>query len=103
MRMRRRENRRRFRGKGAPAQQACGCNVPVAPAPSLADVLKASEHDDEDAAVAPRMVDQPLLDAWPAGYQNGGFRVVDGGVLLSAKGMPTLFLREAEKLVAAAE
>jgi hypothetical protein len=50
-----------------------------------------------------RMVDQPLLEKWPAGYENGGFRVVDGGVLLSAKGMPTLFLREAEKLPAAAE
>jgi hypothetical protein len=33
------------------------------------------------------------------GYQNGGFRVVDGGVLLSANGMPMLFLREAEKRI----
>jgi hypothetical protein len=72
-------------------------------APSVADVLKTSEHDDEDAPVAPRMVYQPLLEKWPAGYENGGFRVVDGGVLLSAKGMPTLFLREAGKLAAAAE
>jgi hypothetical protein len=72
-------------------------------APSLADVLKASEHDDEDAAVVPRMVDQPLLEKWSAGYENGGFRVVDGGALLSVKGMPTLFLSEAEKLAAAAE
>jgi hypothetical protein len=43
------------------------------------------------------------LEKWPAGYENGGFRVVDGGALLSAKGMPTLFLREAEMLAAAAE
>jgi hypothetical protein len=49
------------------------------------------------------MVDQPLLEKWPAGYENGGFRVVEGGVLLSAKGMPTLFLREVETLAAAAE
>jgi hypothetical protein len=72
-------------------------------APSLADVLKAPEPEDEDAPMAPRMVDQPLLEKWPAGYENGGFRVVPGGALLSAKGMPTLFLREAEKLAAAAE
>jgi hypothetical protein len=67
-------------------------------APSLA-----SGHEDEDAPAAPRMVDQPLLEKWPAGYENGGFRVVDGGVLLSAKGMRTLFLSEAGKLPAAAE
>jgi hypothetical protein len=72
-------------------------------APSLADVLKASEHEDEDATVTARMVDQPLLEKWPAGYENGGCRVVDGGALVSAKGMPTLFLREAERLAAAAE
>ena len=38
--------------------------------------------------------DEPLLKAWPAGYEQGTFRVVDGGVLLTAKGMPTLFLKE---------
>jgi hypothetical protein len=65
--------------------------------------MKAPEHADEDAIVAPRMVDQPLLEKWPAGYENGGFRVVPGGAFLSAKGMPTLFLREREKLPAAAE
>ena len=35
--------------------------------------------------------DRTLVKAWPAGYENCTFRVVDGGVLLSAKGMPTLF------------
>jgi hypothetical protein len=37
---------------------------------------------------------EPLLKAWPAGYEQGAFRVVSGGVLLSAKGMPTLFIKE---------
>jgi hypothetical protein len=38
--------------------------------------------------------DRTLVKAWPAGYENCTFRVVDGGVLLSAKGMPTLFIQE---------
>jgi hypothetical protein len=97
MRRRRRGIRRKITSPSTESAQA------LDHAPSLADVLKASEHEDEDAAVAPRMVDRPLLEKWPAGYENGGFRVVDGGALLSAKGMPTLFLREAEKLAAAAE
>jgi hypothetical protein len=85
----------------------CRESVPVinesaARAPSLADVLRVEEHDDA-TLVTLRAIDRPLLHAWPAGYQNGGFRVVDGGALLSTKGMPTLFLREAEKLAAAAE
>jgi hypothetical protein len=103
MRPRRRENRRRFRREGAPSQQGCERNGSAAHAPSLADVLREPGHDDEDAPMALRMVDRPLLTAWPAGYENGGFRVVAGGVMLSAKGMPTLFLREAGKLAAAAE
>jgi hypothetical protein len=77
------------------------CIVAAPDGKRIAFCLKASEHDDEDAPVAPRMVDQSLLEKWPAGYES--FRVVPGGVLLSAKGMPTLFLREAEKLPAAAE
>jgi hypothetical protein len=37
---------------------------------------------------------QPLLDAWPAGYERGSFRIVSGGVLLSAEGMPTLRIED---------
>jgi hypothetical protein len=48
------------------------------------------------------MIDQPLLKAWPAGYRNGRFQITDGGVLLSANGMPTLFIQEAEKAKALA-
>jgi hypothetical protein len=106
MRIRRRENRRRFRGKGTPPQRGSERferNGSAAPAPTLSDVLREPGHDDGAILEAPRMIDRPLLTAWPAGYQNGGFRVVDVGVLLSARGMPTLFLREAEKLAAAAE
>jgi hypothetical protein len=96
-----RKRRRGIRRKVTPPSRA---DIPALDhAPSLADVLKASEHEDEYAPVAPRMVDQPLLEKWPAGYENDGSRVVDGGVILSAKGMPTLFLSEAEKLPAAAE
>jgi hypothetical protein len=103
MRPRRRDNRRRFRREGTPPQQASERNGSATRAPSLADVLEASDHDSGTAPVTPRTVDRPLLTTWPAGYQNGGFRVVDGGVLLSAKGMPTLFLRESGNLAAAAE
>jgi hypothetical protein len=106
MRLKPKEHHMRKRRRG-PRRKIASPSTASAPAfdhaPSLGDVLKAPEHEDEDPPVASRMVDQPLLEKWPAGYENGGFRVVDGGVLLSAKGMPTLFLREAENLAAAAE
>jgi hypothetical protein len=38
----------------------------------------------------PMAIDKPILKKWPTAYENGSFRVVDGGVLLFAKGMPTL-------------
>jgi hypothetical protein len=62
---------------------------------------KKPEETERHAPV--RKIDQPLLAVWPAGYEQGAFRVVSGGVLLTAKGMPTLFLREAERLAALAE
>ena len=49
---------------------------------------------EEPESHASQKIDQPLLEAWPAGYEQGSFRVVSGGVLLSAKGMPTLFIQE---------
>ena len=49
---------------------------------------------EEPESHASQKIDQPLLEAWPTGYENCTFRVVDGGVLLSAKGMPTLFIQE---------
>jgi hypothetical protein len=42
------------------------------------------------------MADQPLLEKWPAGYES--FRVVDGGVLLFAKGLPTLRIEEGGRI-----
>jgi hypothetical protein len=98
MRTRRRENRHRFRGKGAPPQRACERNGRAAYAPTLADVLKVGEHDNAAAPVTPRKLDRPLLTAWPTGYENGQFRIADGGVLLSANGQPTLFIRDHDAL-----
>jgi hypothetical protein len=94
MRKNRTENRRRFRRKSTPSQQACECNRSAAPVPTLAGVLEVEKHEDEDTPVTPRMVDQPLLEKWPAGYQGGSFRVVPGGVLLFAKDRPTLKIEE---------
>jgi hypothetical protein len=86
-----RKRRRGIRRKITPPSTASAPALDHAP--SLADVLKAPEHEDEDAPVAPRMADQPLLEKWPAGYES--FRVVDGGVmLLSAKDKPMLFIKE---------
>jgi hypothetical protein len=103
MRTRRRENRRRFRGKGAPTQRGCERNGSAAQAPTFADVLKAPEQNAEVAPAAPRLIDQPLLKVWPRGYENGQFRLADGGVLLAAKGQPTLFVRENDAPHPAAE
>ena len=50
--------------------------------------------DNEAAPVAPRQAEKPLLKAWPAGYEGGSFRLVPDGVLLSAEGMPPLFIKE---------
>jgi hypothetical protein len=97
MRRNRRENRHRFRRNAAPSQQACESNGSAARAPSLADVLRVEEYDDA-TPVTPRAIDRPLLTAWPTGYENGQFRIADGGVLLSANGQPTLFIRDHDAL-----
>ncbi|MGA7329418.1 MAG: hypothetical protein WBX25_34290 [Rhodomicrobium sp.] len=78
----------------------CALNVSAPQAPTLAGVLKAEEPDIESAPVAPRQAEKPLLKAWPPGYEKGAFRLVPGGVLLSAEGMPVLVLKEAEKIAA---
>jgi len=72
--------------------QDCASGPPQAP--TLAGVLKAEEPDNEAAPVAPRQAEKPLLKAWPAGYEGGSFRLVPDGVLLSAEGMPPLFIKE---------
>ena len=65
------------------------------PQPStLAAVMKAEEPDNEAAPVEPRQAEKPLLKAWPPGYEKGSFRLVPGGVLLSAEGMPVLMIEE---------
>jgi hypothetical protein len=64
-------------------------------AASLADVLRTLEHKDGEASpVTPRAAGRPMLEKWPAGYENGSFRVVDGGVLLFAKGKPVLRIED---------
>jgi len=75
--------------------QDCALNVSGPPqAPTLAGVMKAEEPDNEAAPVAPRQAEKPLLKAWPAGYEGGSFRLVPGGVILSAEGMPVLRIEE---------
>jgi hypothetical protein len=37
---------------------------------------------------------KPLLEAWPAGYANGRFRLLPGVVLICAEGKPTLKIKE---------
>jgi hypothetical protein len=64
-------------------------------AATLAGVLRTQEHRaDETSPVMPRAADRPILNKWPAGYENGSFRLVDGGVVLFAKGKPTLKIEE---------
>jgi hypothetical protein len=61
---------------------------------SLASVLTAEEPDSEGKPVVRRQADRPFLETWPPGYEKGSFRVVDNGVLPSAKGIPKLFIME---------
>jgi hypothetical protein len=42
--------------------------------------------------------DRTLLKAWPAGYENCRFRVVDNGVLLFAEGKPTPTIEDGERI-----
>jgi hypothetical protein len=58
----------------------------------LAKVL--AGHESKEAHPEPRSRPKPLLKAWPKGYEGGSFRVVDGGVLLFAKGKPTLKIED---------
>jgi hypothetical protein len=84
----------RFWGRSKPSHAQNG-----AQAATLAGVLRAQEHkDDESAPVMPRAADRPILNKWPAGYENGSFRVVDGGVLLFAKGKPVLRIGESGQI-----
>jgi hypothetical protein len=61
----------------------------------LADIvpfLTCNKPEGPEGAEPSRKIDQPLLEAWPAGYEHGSFRLCGDGVLLSAKGKPTLQL-----------
>ena len=70
------------------------CVVSASQAPTLAGVLKDGEPDTKAAPIAPRQAEKPLLKTWPAGYEKGSFRLLPGGVLLSAEGMPVLRIEE---------
>ncbi len=95
MHMRRTHRAGRNRRRLPQPVQDCALNVSASQAaPTLAGVMKAEEPDNEAAPVAPRQAEKPLLKAWPAGYEGGSFRLVPDGVLLSAEGMPPLFIKE---------
>jgi hypothetical protein len=47
----------------------------------------------EDAPPKPRLQCKPLLEAWPKGYEHGGFRLDGDAVLIFAQGKPTLRLK----------
>jgi hypothetical protein len=81
----------RFWGRSKSSSHAQNGTAPA----SLADVLRTLEHKDGEASpVTPRAADKPILNKWPAGYEGGSFRAVDGGVLLFAKGKPTLRIED---------
>jgi len=73
-------------------------NGSAARAPTFADVLKSEEPDPDVTPAAPRQADKPLLEAWPPGYEKGGFRLVPGGVLIFAKGRPALRIEEGGRI-----
>ena len=53
-----------------------------------------NKPEEPDSHAPSRKVDEPFVESWPAGYKNGGFRLVPVGVLLFAKGKPTLRIEE---------
>jgi hypothetical protein len=52
------------------------------------------EPEKPEGLAPSQKIDQPLLEAWPTGYESGRFRLVPDGVLLSAAGKPSLPIKD---------
>jgi hypothetical protein len=77
-------------------------NEPAATAttrvPTLAAVLAAEGEGKPAHESRGPQKSEPIMSAFPAGYESGQFRLVPGGVLIAADGMPTLRIEEGEQL-----